>query len=407
MSNRHDVLVSVTGVRKKFSVHLKQSMWYGLQDLLRTALGFRSASQDLRDKEFEAIHQFSFALKRGDILGILGVNGAGKTTLLRLISGIYMPDAGEIEVNGKVVSLYAATLGMHPMFTGRENVYVRAAMYGLSKEETTKRMNSIISYAELENFIDAPLGIYSSGMRARLGFAIAAHADADVIIIDEGLAVGDLAFRAKAFKTLRELSSRAAILIVSHSINQIAQLANRILVMDKGNKLYETTDVQQGIDYYIRTCIQTSITSINDTSILSASRVYADGALADDKLHLQYGDALNIELDLNTSLSLEHCTLEAELVNSHQKTVAVIHSDTADFRIEGSGKQTVHIRIPHIELKSDRYTVHVSIRQRGDNLPLLVARHIQSFSVQAKAHTNEWVQLNAQWNIKDEKTIGK
>jgi lipopolysaccharide transport system ATP-binding protein len=108
----------------------------------------------------------------------------------------------------------------------------------LSKEETTKRMQDIIDYAELENFIDAPLGIYSSGMRARLGFAIAVHADADVIIIDEGLAVGDVAFRAKAFQTLRERSTRAAILIVSHSINQIAQMANRIVVMDKGAKAF-------------------------------------------------------------------------------------------------------------------------------------------------------------------------
>jgi lipopolysaccharide transport system ATP-binding protein len=197
MSNTNDILVTVTGVGKKFSTHLKKSMWYGLLELMQTAIGLNVTKKELRDKEFEALHAFSFELKRGDILGILGVNGAGKTTLLRLISGIYAPDTGEIEVKGKVVSLYAATLGMHPMFSGRENVYVRAAMYGLSKEETTKRMQDIIDYAELENFIDAPLGIYSSGMRARLGFAIAVHADADVIIIDEGLAVGDVAFRGK------------------------------------------------------------------------------------------------------------------------------------------------------------------------------------------------------------------
>jgi lipopolysaccharide transport system ATP-binding protein len=379
-------------------------MWYGLQELFRTALGFAAIQHELRDKEFEALHNFSFDLSRGDILGILGVNGAGKTTLLRLISGIYAPDAGEIKVNGKVVSLYAATLGMHPMFTGRENVYVRAAMYGLSKEETAKRMEDIIAYAELENFIDAPLGIYSSGMRARLGFAIAVHADADVIIIDEGLAVGDVAFRAKAFQTLRELSVSAAILIVSHSINQIAQMANRIVVMDKGAKLFETADVQGGIDYYIRKCIQPpDFTHKYSTSALISSRVYADDQLTShsSELHLQHGDALNIELDLNTPSSLEHCTIETELVNSKNKTVAMIHSDTAGFRLQGSGNQTLHIRLPHIELKSDKYSVHVSIRQRVDNLPLLIARHIQSFTVQAKVHTQEWVQLNAHWRVKE------
>lgn len=400
MSTGNDIVVSVSAVSKKFSVHLKKSMWYGLLELLQTALGVKVKRGHLREKEFEALHAFSFELRRGDLLGILGVNGAGKTTLLRLISRIYAPDAGKIEVKGKVVSLYAATLGMHPMFTGRENVYVRAAMYGFSKEETSKRMQAIIAYAELENFIDAPLGIYSSGMRARLGFAIAVHADADVIIIDEGLAVGDVAFRAKAFQTLRELSARAAILIVSHSINQIAQMANRIVVMDKGIKLHETADVQEGIDYYIRTCIHPAPANGDGASILDSSRVYADAASPDGILQLQHGDALNIELDLDIPSSLEHCTVETEIVNSHQKTVAVIHSDTAGFRLQGTGKQTLHIRIPHMELKSDKYSVHVSIRQRGDNLPLLIARHIQSFTIQAKAHTQEWVQLNAAWSVK-------
>jgi len=403
MSNTNDILVTVTGVGKKFSTHLKKSMWYGLLELMQTAIGLNVTKKELRDKEFEALHAFSFELKRGDILGILGVNGAGKTTLLRLISGIYAPDTGEIEVKGKVVSLYAATLGMHPMFSGRENVYVRAAMYGLSKEETTKRMQDIIDYAELENFIDAPLGIYSSGMRARLGFAIAVHADADVIIIDEGLAVGDVAFRAKAFQTLRERSTRAAILIVSHSINQIAQMANRIVVMDKGAKLFETTDVQEGIDYYIRKCIQPQYSTYkHSTSALVASRVYADDQSAphSGELHLKYGEALNIELDLDNTSSLEHCTIEIELVNSHNKTVAVIHSDTTGFQLQSNGNQTLHIRLPHVELKSDKYAVHVSIRQRNDNLPLMIARYIQFFTVQAKVHTHEWVQLKAHWRTK-------
>lgn len=377
-------------------------MWYGLLDLLRTAFGFGFSAQELRDKEFEALHQFSFELKRGDILGILGVNGAGKTTLLRLISGIYAPDTGEIQVNGKVVSLYAATLGMHPMFTGRENVYVRAAMYGLSKEETTKRMQDIIAYAELEKFIDAPLGIYSSGMRARLGFAIAVHADADVIIIDEGLAVGDVAFRAKAFKTLRELSARSAILIVSHSINQIAQMANRIVVMDKGKKTFETSQVQEGIDYYIRTCIQPPDSTTSDThSVLRASRIYADGMPPHHtgELQLQHGDALNIELDFDAHTTLALTTVEIEVVNSDSKTVAVIHSDTSAYQMNNNGT-TVHIRVPHVELKTDKYTLHINVRERGTNIPVFIARYRHPFTVHAQVHTREWVQLRAEWKTK-------
>ncbi len=404
MTGKTDILLTVNAVSKKFSRDLRKSMAYGIGDLMRISLGIQSRKNELKEKEFRVINKLSLELKRGDILGILGVNGAGKTTLLRLISGIYSVDEGEIQVNGKIVSLFAATLGMHPLFTGRENIYVRAAMYGLSRVEVDKRIDAIIAYAELENFIDSPMGIYSSGMRARLGFAIAIHADADIIIIDEGLAVGDMGFRAKAFKTLRELKERAAILIVSHSISQISQMANRIMVLEKGEKIFETTQVQKGIDYYINNCIHSSSNagSASANSGLVSSTLFSgnqETSEANESLQLDYGDELGLEFTFRTPAATDKLVMQLELVNSKLETVAVVHSETAKFRVSQlSNNYQIKVVIPQLPLRADKYKMNITVRNSENDLPVVIAHAIHSFVVKSGVHSIAHVQLMAVWS---------
>lgn len=405
MTGKADILLTVRAVSKKFSRDLRKSMAYGIGDLMRISLGIQSRKSELKEKEFRVINKLSLELKRGDILGILGVNGAGKTTLLRLISGIYSVDEGEIQVNGKIVSLFAATLGMHPLFTGRENIYVRAAMYGLSRAETDKRMDAIISYAELENFIDSPMGIYSSGMRARLGFAIAIHADADIIIIDEGLAVGDMGFRAKAFKTLRELKEQTAILIVSHSISQISQMANRIMVIEKGEKIFETTQVQRGIDYYINNCIHSSAdraSSASADSGLVSSTLFSGNQKTNESLEslqLDYGDELGLEFAFRTPAATDKLVMQLELVNSKLETVAVAHSETAKFKVSRFGNSyQIRVLIPHLPLRADKYKINITVRNSENDLPVVIAHAIHSFVVKSGVHSVAHVQLMAVWS---------
>ena len=404
MTGKADILLTVQAVSKKFSRDLRKSMAYGIGDLMRISLGIPSRKSELKEKEFRVINKLSLELKRGDILGILGVNGAGKTTLLRLISGIYSVDEGEIQVNGKIVSLFAATLGMHPLFTGRENIYVRAAMYGLSRAEVDKRMDAIIAYAELENFIDSPMGIYSSGMRARLGFAIAIHADADIIIIDEGLAVGDMGFRAKAFKTLRELKERTAILIVSHSISQISQMANRIMVLEKGEKIFETTQVQKGIDYYINNCIHSSSVSgsASANSGLVSSILFSGNqktSEANETLQLDYGDELGLEFTFRTPAATDKLVIQLELVNSKLETVAVAHSETAKFRVsELSNSYQIKVVIPQLPLRADKYKINIAVRNSENDLPVVIAHAVHSFVVKSGVHSVAHVQLMAVWS---------
>lgn len=231
-----DTLIKVEGVSKKFCRSFKKSLWYGMQDLGNELLGRRHGGNgELRPEEFWAVKDVSFELKRGEALGLIGRNGAGKTTLLRLLSGLIKPDAGRIEMRGKVGALIALGAGFNPVLTGRENIYVNASMLGLSKHETTAKLDEIIDFSEIEDFIDAPVQSYSSGMQVRLGFAVAAHLNPDIMLVDEALAVGDARFQRKCYDRIQNMQSQGtAFIVVSHNPYQIESLCQKTAVMHKG-----------------------------------------------------------------------------------------------------------------------------------------------------------------------------
>jgi len=249
-----DCLLKVSGVSKKFSKDMRWSMLHGMADLARISAGMRLQRNHLRKQEFWAVKDVDLQINRGDFAGVLGNNGSGKTTLMRMIAGIYPVDQGEIFVNGSLSSLFAIKTGMHPHFSGRENIYVKAGMFGMSREQVENKMDWIIKFAELEKFIDSPFGGYSAGMQARLGYAIAVASDPDILIIDEGLAVGDVAFKAKCYANLSELSERCGIIFISHNIKRAESLANKIIVLDQGKVMCDTRNIDEGIEYYLENC---------------------------------------------------------------------------------------------------------------------------------------------------------
>ncbi len=218
----NDTLVKVEGVSKKFCRSLKKSLWYGMQDLGREITGQRHGGDgDLRPDEFWAVKDVSFELKRGECLGLVGHNGAGKTTLLKMLNGLVKPDAGQIQMRGRIGAIIALGAGFNPILTGRENIYVNASILGLSTLEINKKIDEIIDFAEIEEYIDMPVQSYSSGMSVRLGFAIATTIKTDVLILDEVLAVGDENFQAKCFKKIGDLLTDSAVILVSHQAHHI------------------------------------------------------------------------------------------------------------------------------------------------------------------------------------------
>ncbi len=231
-----DTVISVEGVSKKFCRSLKYTMLYGVRDVAWDLIGVSGHSNGLRPNEFWALDDISFEVKRGECLGLIGPNGAGKSTLLKLLNGITLPDKGTIKVSGRVGALLELGAGFHPLLTGRENIRLNAAILGLTEEQINRKSDAIIDFAGLGEFIDSPVKHYSSGMYVRLGFAIAVHAEPDIILVDEALAVGDSLFQAKCFAKFREFKlCGVAVILVSHNLATVASYCDRALLLSQGN----------------------------------------------------------------------------------------------------------------------------------------------------------------------------
>jgi lipopolysaccharide transport system ATP-binding protein len=242
-----EVLIKVDHVSKKFAKDLKKSLLYGLSDVF-SGITKKQQDKSLRKDEFWAVKDISFEVRRGECLGLIGHNGAGKSTLLKILNGLIAPDEGSVTMYGKVGALIELGAGFNPILTGRENIYNNAAIIGFSKQEIEAKFDEIVAFAEIEEFINMPVQNYSSGMKVRLGFAIAAQMQPDVLIIDEVLAVGDLGFILKCFKQIDKLLPHTAVVFVSHSMPMVARVSNQIMLMEKGTAVFQGKEVSKGIN---------------------------------------------------------------------------------------------------------------------------------------------------------------
>jgi lipopolysaccharide transport system ATP-binding protein len=263
-----DVLIKVENVSKKFCRDFRSSLWYGLKDTASDLFSIgRSRVNDpeyqaqnpptLRPGEFWANQSISFEVKRGECLGLIGHNGAGKTTLLKMLNGLMKPDTGSITMKGRIGALIALGAGFNPVLTGRENVYVNGSILGLHKKEITAKLDEIIDFAEISAAIDAPVRTYSSGMQVRLGFAVAVIlVQPDVLILDEVLAVGDMAFTIKCLNVVRQLAAKSAVVFVSHNVQFVSQFCSDIMLLEHGRIHTHTHNVSEGIETYLSACEQ-------------------------------------------------------------------------------------------------------------------------------------------------------
>ena len=222
-----EIAISVENVEKSFKVYKDKGF-----TLKERILFFKSRNAYVKNNILKGI---SFDIEKGDILGIVGKNGSGKSTLLKLITKIIYPDSGNIKINGKVSSLIELGAGFHPDMSGRENIYINASVYGLTKKEIDSKLDTIIKFSELEEFIDSPIRTYSSGMYMRLAFSVAINVEAEILLIDEILSVGDANFQAKCFRKMQELKdSGITIVIVSHDLHTMEKLCNKVIWIESG-----------------------------------------------------------------------------------------------------------------------------------------------------------------------------
>jgi len=297
------------GVWKKFRRGERHdSMRDALTALIKKP--FARAQGELSDQEFWVLRDVSFDVKPGEALGIIGPNGAGKSTTLKLLTRILKPTKGRCAVRGRVGALIEISAGFHPDLTGRENLYLQGAILGMSREEVARKMDAIIDFAGIPDFIDTPVKRYSSGMNARLGFAIAAHVDPDVLLIDEVLAVGDFAFQQKCFERLAEFRrSGAAIVFVSHSMQAIVSLCDRAVLLRPGRgpivgpvgevaAMYASPDGQ----------------AVDPRIMVESVRLAERGTFASIKSAVSPGAALSLDASIRVNTPLPRCRVGFEII---------------------------------------------------------------------------------------------
>ena len=251
-SEQDDCVIRASGVRKKYCRDLRRSLWYSFLEVVE-GLRLRTSNPEiLREHEFWAIDDVSFELRRGDSLGLLGRNGAGKSTLLKLLTGQRSLTAGTVVTRGRIVALTELGLGFDPVLTGRENAYVNAAVYGVSRGAFDQLIEEIIDFSELREFIDSAVHTYSTGMKARLGFAVATHLNPDLLVVDEVLAVGDLDFRRKCVLHVQAyLRGGGSVMLVAHDPYLVQSICNRAIILERGRMVFEGSAVE-GVDVHFR-----------------------------------------------------------------------------------------------------------------------------------------------------------
>jgi lipopolysaccharide transport system ATP-binding protein len=301
------------------------------RDITKRAIKPFSSSQSAQAHSNQntiwALKDVSFEINRGEVVGVIGRNGAGKSTLLKILSKITEPTKGRLELRGRVGSLLEVGTGFHPELTGHENVYLYGAILGMDRWEVTRKFDEIIAFAELEKFVDTPVKRYSSGMYMRLAFAVAAHLEPEILLVDEVLAVGDAAFQKKCMGKMGDVAKEGrTVLFVSHNMPAIEALCRKTLLIDAGSLvgLGETSDI---VEKYMSGMINKSramLATDKTENIRSVTIKNADGIETDEFF---VGDDIIFEIDLFHETMLDRPRLSIGLHNTRGERIVTIHTD--------------------------------------------------------------------------------
>ena len=402
-----EVLVKVENVSKKFCRDLKKSLWYGVKDMSsalfsKSHISNRISQTDnqnsLRPAEFWAVKDVSFELKRGECLGLIGHNGAGKSTLLKILNGLIRPDEGKITMHGRIGALIELGAGFNSILTGRENIYNNGAVLGFSKKEIDEKLDAIIEFSEIGDFIDTPVQNYSSGMRVRLGFAVAAQLEPDVLIIDEVLAVGDLAFVLKCLNQIDNMLSNTAVIFVSHSMPMVSRICTQLILMEKGKCIYQSSNVSEGLDiYYSKHKIKLNYGENEKAKLTNVKFSSNNGEVntLNDTFVINRLDTLNIELTVEVNAKYKAPFVTCTIFDQAQRPFGICKSNN---RLSSSKiinddwiMYKTQLSLSRILLSKGIYSLAVSLSEEQGAKPILRINNATSFQVISN-HAN-WVPI--------------
>jgi len=366
-------VIVAEGLAKKFVIsHQRSEKNRTLRDKIarkaRGLLGDRTDGPARTKEEFYALQDVSFEVRAGDRLGIIGRNGAGKSTLLKILSRITEPSAGRVTINGRVASLLEVGTGFHPELTGRENIYLNGAILGMSRQEVRAKFDEIVAFAEVERFLDTPVKRYSSGMYVRLAFAVAAHLEPEILIVDEVLAVGDVQFQQKCLGKMEDVSSQGGrtVLFVSHNTGVISRLCNKAILLDRG-AIIASGDTAAVIAQYVRPNDKAPA-SIRSPAVEGQNRFTT--AFMSDKLGEQRGDyrydeevVVTVEMALNDYT--DDLELAMRLMDKLKHPVFTIHEKLKSHQAGAGRPLRMRLALPAVFLTPGRYSWVMCINKPG------------------------------------------
>jgi lipopolysaccharide transport system ATP-binding protein len=338
------IAIRVENVSKKYTIgHEQPEKYTALRDVITNGVKsifkskFTSRNQPARE-EFWALNDISFEIKQGDRVGIIGRNGAGKSTLLKVLSRITEPTHGRISIKGRIASLLEVGTGFHPELTGRENIFLNGSILGMSQVEIRRKFDEIVDFAEVEKFLDTPVKRYSSGMYVRLAFAVAAHLEPEILVVDEVLAVGDAQFQKKCLGKMEDVSKRQGrtVLFVSHNMAVVANLCNRCIVMNHGRKL-ALADTHAAIALYQNLYKQSSTIAKSSFNSVTLEAAYFINHESERILSLQMGGNYKLVLQFSAFEYIKSACLWIKIFNQHEiqvSSIASIEEGMAAFDID-------------------------------------------------------------------------
>ena len=406
----NDMAIEVRNVTKSFKVYLDK----GAQ--LKERLLFRKRS---RYEERKVLRGISFDVKRGEAIGLIGHNGCGKSTTLKLLTRIMYPDEGTIKLKGRVSSLIELGAGFHPDMSGRENIYTNAAIFGLTKKEIDARINEIVEFSELAEFIDNPVRTYSSGMYMRLAFSVAINVDADVLLIDEILAVGDANFQTKCFNKLKEIKAQGTtIVIVSHALGQIEQICDRAIWIHEGLIRAEGPPKEIDLEYldYMSRKMQEKNKSEEDSSDTEPSedeagkrwgsgevrirKVRSFSADGSEQNVFRTGEDIRLTIDYTVKKPVKDAVFGFGVfdMNGVQCYGTNTRIDKQpDINISESG--TAEILLRNVELLGGEYNIDIAIEQ-GEGIPIDYFRQAYRIQIISALGDVGVSRIEHTWNLK-------
>ena len=353
-----EILVSCQGISKKFCRNLKKSLWYGVKDGISEIITGQSLDE-LRKDEFWALKDISFELRRGECLGLLGRNGAGKTTLLKLLSGLIKPDQGTVRLKGRIGGLIALGAGFNAILSGRENIRINGSILGYSRDEIEDKMQEIIDFAEIPDFIDAPVSTYSSGMSIRLGFAVAAIlTKPDVLLLDEVLAVGDIGFTIKCLNAVRKMMNNSAVIFVSHNMQFISQFCTSCIVLKKGKKDKPKMKTKDAINIYLEEICFDTVDVVNEEIEIKNFIFFNKDNISIDNKVIKQWSKLHLKLEIHSKFD-KIINFHAA-INDNPHNHVIIYKDNKFIELR-KGNNQVEFYLNSIDLNYGKYSFTFAI----------------------------------------------